>query len=84
MNKVIIGLLALSTLGSGGWALYERGQNELAVKSAELAEARALEAEKLARIQQAIANELKKETEVAMARAMEASAKMEACCNKRK
>lgn len=84
MNKVIIGLLVVLAAGSAGWAMYERIQKEMAIALAEQAEASALESKKMAIMQQHIANELRKQLDAAMERAEEATARMEACCSKKK
>ncbi len=81
MNKLIIGLLALCALGSTGWAMYERSQKQRAVESAE---ARLMEAEKMAIMQRRFAEELRKESDNLREIAEEARHAAEECLRKRR
>jgi len=84
MNKLIIGLLALSALGSAGWAMYERSQKQMAVESAEVAQARLMEAENMALLQRDRAEELREESENLRKIAEEARHAAEECLRKRR
>jgi Flp pilus assembly protein CpaB len=84
MNKLIIGLLALSALSSAGWAMYERSQKQRAVESAEVAQARLVEAENLALLQRLRAEELREESEKHRQMAEEARRAVAECMSKRR
>jgi hypothetical protein len=84
MNKVVVAFLALTSVGSLSWAVYERDQKQKAIGLVEASEARLKEAELMAREQRDIAEVTRRQLEVAMAKTEAARMKMEACCNKRK
>jgi hypothetical protein len=84
MNKLIIGLLALSALSSAGWAMYERSQKQRAVESAEVAQARLVEAENMALLQRLRAEELREESEKHRLMAEEARRAVAECMSKRR
>jgi hypothetical protein len=84
MNKLIIGLLALSALGSAGWAMYERIQKERAIVISEVTEARLMEAENMALLQRERAEECREESEKHRQMAEEARHAAEECLRKRR
>jgi hypothetical protein len=88
MNKLIIGLLALSALGSAGWAMYERIQKERAIVISEVTEARLMEAENMALLQRERAEECREESEKQRQMAAAAQARAEQamadCMNRRR
>lgn len=84
MNKVITGLFAFLAVGSASWAMYERVEEEAAIEQCEVSESLLVDLKRSVLKQEAIANELRQEYDKAMARAEEATAKWEACVNRRK